>query len=133
MIDMEARQPLKIGAGSMALIAFLPENQLELILSGNALRYPQYKNLTVHGIRNLVRKSQKAGYVVSEGLFHDGVTSIGIPVFNRQKETIAAITVSSISQRMEEKRRQEIVRRVKRVTRAEALSSWRGGEPLKKN
>jgi DNA-binding IclR family transcriptional regulator len=63
--------------------------------------------------------------VVSEGLFHEGVTSIGVPIFNKQKEVIASITVSSISQRMDEKRRQGIAQLVKKVTRLEGIISPR--------
>ena len=36
MIDIGARRPLGIGAGSLALIAFLPDAQFEVILSANA-------------------------------------------------------------------------------------------------
>ena len=54
-----------------------------------------------------------------------GVTSIGVPIFSREKEVLAAITVSSISQRMDGKRRQEIVQLVKKVTRLEGIVSPR--------
>ncbi len=123
MVDIGARRPLGIGAGSLALIAFLSEDRLEEILSANSSRYPQYKHLTVGDIRNLISLSRQAGYVVSEGLFHEGVTSIGVPILNRQKEITAAITVSSISQRMDERRRQAIVQQVRKITWAEGIAS----------
>lgn len=127
MIDIGVRRPLGVGAGSLALITFLPADQFEAILSANASRYPQYKNLTAEDIRKLAAISHHHGYVVSEGLFHEGVTSIGVPLFDPQKEVIASITVSSISQRMDEKRRQEIVQLVRRVTRLEGMISLRKG------
>jgi len=125
MIDIGVRRPLGIGVGSLALIAFLPEDQFEAILSANASRYPQYKNLNAKDLRKLAAISRNHGYVVSEGLFHEGVTSIGVPIFNQQKEVIASITVSSISQRMDEKRRQGIAQLVKKVTRLEGIISPR--------
>ena len=67
---------------------------------------------------------RKNGYVVSQGLFHEGVTSIGIPVENSKGEVIAAITVSSIAQRMDGRRRQEIVQLVKRTARVETLGAF---------
>ncbi len=46
LVDVGTRRPLGIGVGSMALIAFLPEEELNAMLAKNAQRYPQYKNLT---------------------------------------------------------------------------------------
>jgi len=113
-IDVGARRPLGIGVGSLALIAFLPEGKFEAIVSANEARYPHYRNMTARKIRILGRASRSAGYVVSEGLFHEGVTSLGIPIFDNE-EVVAAITVAAICQRMDLKRRGEIVRLVKRI------------------
>jgi DNA-binding IclR family transcriptional regulator len=120
-IDVGVRRPLGIGAGSLALIAFLPDDQFEIFLSSNVSRYLKYKNMTPKDVRNLATISKKAGYVVSKGLFHEGIISIGIPILNRSKEVIAAITVSSISQRMDENRCQQIFRLVKKLSRLEGI------------
>ena len=132
-IDIGIRRPLGIGAGSLALIAFLPLDQMESILLANTRRFPQYKNLTMENIRSLASESRQVGYVVSEGLFHEGVISMGIPVFNKKGEVIAAITVSSIAQRMEEKRRTKIFQSVKKIVRMEDLESFKGIESLSKS
>jgi DNA-binding IclR family transcriptional regulator len=96
---------------------------MEPILLANARRYPQYKKLTPEHIRSLAADSRQIGYVVSEGLFHEGVISMGIPIFNKKGEAVAAITVSSIAQRMEEKRRTKIFQSVKKIIRMEDLES----------
>jgi DNA-binding IclR family transcriptional regulator len=131
-IDIGIRRPLGIGAGSLALIAFLPIDQMESILLANARRFPQYKNLTVEDIRSIASASRRVGYVVSEGLFHDGVISMGIPIFNKKGEVIAAITVSSIAQRMDEKRRTKIFQNVKKIVKIEDLESFKDIESLVK-
>ena len=115
-IDIGARRPLGIGAGSLSLIAFLPDEQFENIVGSNKRRYPQYKELTADDIRSLAMKARKLGYVVSKGLFHDEVTSIGVPVFDRNRELIAAITVSAINERMGSERRNQIASLVKEIS-----------------
>jgi len=125
-IDIGIRRPLGIGAGSLALIAFLPPDQMESILAANARRFCQYKNLTIEDIRFLASVSRRVGYVVSEGLFHEGVISMGIPIFDKKGEIIAAITVSSIAQRMDEKRRTKIFQNVKKIIKMEDLESFKG-------
>jgi DNA-binding IclR family transcriptional regulator len=98
------------------LIAFLPDDQFETILSTNEHRYPQYKGLTGKNIRTLAKRSRKHGYVVSEGLFHEGVTSVGVPVYNRLGEVVAAITVATIEKRMGSERQKEIASFVQKIT-----------------
>lgn len=113
-IDVGVRKPLGIGAGSVSLIAFLPDEEFEKVLAVNANRYAQFK-ITVERIKCMGISSRRLGYVVSENLFHEGVTSIGVPIINSQGEIVAAITVSTISQRMPAKRREGIARFVKKV------------------
>jgi DNA-binding IclR family transcriptional regulator len=132
-IDIGIRRPLGIGAGSLALIAFSAPEQVEPILQANARRYPQFKKLTREDIQSMAARSREFGYVVSEGLFHEGVTSVGMPVFRENGEVIAAITVSSISQRMGEKRRRELYQLVKKVLRAEGLGASRSSADLKRS
>ena len=107
-ITIGARRPLGIGAGSLALIAFLPDEVFEDILAANEHRYSQYGDLTAANIQALGKRSRKHGYVVSKGVFHDGVTSVGVPVYNRLGEVVAAITVATIDKRMGAERCEEI-------------------------
>jgi DNA-binding IclR family transcriptional regulator len=116
-IDVGVRKPLGIGAGSLSLIAFLPEGEFEKVLAANASRYSQYGMDTTR-LRSLGIFSRGIGYVVSDNLFHEGVTSIGVPIIDQQEKVIAAITVSTISPRMKPKRRDEIADYVKKAASA---------------
>ena len=90
--------------------------EFEDILAANEHRYSQYGGLTTANIQALGKRSRKQGYVVSKGLFHDGVTSVGVPVYNRLGEVVAAITVATIDKRMGAERREEIARFVGKIT-----------------
>ncbi|MBW1696777.1 MAG: IclR family transcriptional regulator [Deltaproteobacteria bacterium] len=118
-VDIGSSRPLGIGAASLSLIAFLPPPEFEDVLSANASRYSQYRNLSVEDIRRLAMKSVKQGYVVSPGLFHENITSIGIPIFDGQSNVVASIAVSAISQRMTPKRRGYIYQTVKKILNTE--------------
>ncbi len=115
-IDVGARRPLGIGAGSLSLIAFLAPKDFENIVAANERRFPQYRGLTAENIMQLGKKAMKLGYVVSKGLFHEEVTSVGVPIFYKHGDPIAAITVSAINQRMEHQRREQIASSVKELT-----------------
>jgi DNA-binding IclR family transcriptional regulator len=122
VVDVGARRPLGIGAGSLALIAFLPEDEFEAVVKANAPRYPNYKNLTANDIRDMARKGRRAGYVLSDGLFHEDAISVGVPIFDFQGGVQAAITVSAIRPRMNPQRREEMYKLVQEVVRSEGLS-----------
>jgi len=118
-IEIGSRRPLGIGVASLSLIAFLPQPEFEAVLSANASRYPQYKNLSVDDIRQLAMESLEKGHVVSLGLFHEDITSIGIPVFDSHSHVVASIAVSAIFHRMTPERRNYIYQTVKKILKIE--------------
>jgi DNA-binding IclR family transcriptional regulator len=107
-VDVGVSRPLGIGASGLALIAFLPRDQFQEAFSANLNRYKSFRTLDPQVILELARKSQKRGYVVSEGLFWPGVTAISLPVFDPQGGVSAAITVSAISSRMSRARQKHV-------------------------
>lgn len=111
--DVGARRPLGIGAGSLALIAFLPDEQVETILSANELRYSKHNNMTARKVRGLVNLSRHLSYSLNKGHFLKGVTGVGVPIYNGQKEVVASISVSAISERMDRYRHKEIAKLIK--------------------
>jgi DNA-binding IclR family transcriptional regulator len=107
-VDVGVSRPLGVGAGGLALIAFLPPDQFQEAFSANLNRYKFFRNLDPQVILDLARKSQKRGYVVSESFYWPGVTAVSVPVFDGQGGVTAAITVSAISARMN-RTRQKLV------------------------
>ena len=116
-VDVGVIRPLGIGAGSLALIAFLPRDQFEDAFSANLNRYKSFHNLDPQMILDSAQKSRKRGHVVSEGLFWPGVTAISVPVFDAQGRVIAAITVSAISSRMNRSRQKHVSEIIKNYMR----------------
>lgn len=106
------RLPLGIGSGSLALLAFLPDNEVEYIISANKERYLNY-NQSTKKIRRVVQQSRKLAYALSEGLRMKGVNGVGVPILDEKKKVCAAISVGSVSLRLDKKRREKIVKLIK--------------------
>ena len=102
------RRPLGVGAGSLALMTFLPFNETEAILQANRNRYPDYGGLNMEQVRRMIDNSLRVGHVFNEGKFLAGVTGVGVPVYGPDDNVIAAISVASISERMDLERAAEI-------------------------
>lgn len=111
--NLGSRKPLGIGAGSLALLAFSPDDEIESILKANELRYQQNNKMTVSKVRGLIKQTRKLGYAFNEGHFMKGINAVGVPIFNDQGDTIAAISVGSISERISRARSKGIAKFIK--------------------
>ena len=111
--DIGMRIPIGLGASGLAMLASFPEDEVESILSANQLRYANHNNMSVEKVRNLVKFARKLGYSLNEGNYQKGVTGVGVPIYNNQKEPIGAVTVASISDRMDRSRCEEIALLIK--------------------
>ena len=73
------RHPLGVGAGSLAILAALPDDEVDACLQANAAliarRYPHY---SVPLIRALVDESRERGYSVNQGLVVPGSWGLGV-------------------------------------------------------
>jgi DNA-binding IclR family transcriptional regulator len=107
------RVPLGMGAGGLALIAYLPDQLLETILTANEQRYRKHHDRTPEDIRDAIKQARNLGYMVTTGLYTKGVTGVGMPIRNLRGEVKAALSVCAISERMEARRRAEIAELLK--------------------
>ena len=116
------RRPLGFGAGNMALIAFLQQEEFEKIIHINEHRFHEFcKNISLDNIRNLAAVARKVGHVVSEEIFTENISAVGVPIFNKQGRVEAAISVVSIPQRMSRERQAEVAHTVKKIVEKEAI------------
>jgi len=111
--DVGSRRPLGIGAGGLALIAFLPDEEFQEIINANRKRYPVLNNRSPNDIKTLVLRSQRLGYALSKGNVTPGATAVALPVYDDNGSVIAAVSVAAIDQRMDKKRIDKIARIIK--------------------
>lgn len=125
-LDAGARRPLGVGAGGMAILMSLPDAEVERVIDANVARYAAWERLTPKRMRTLVRLSREHGFAINDEELMQGVGAIGIafaatPAGGAGEPTLAAISIASIAQRMQGKRRDELARELaaelKRLTR----------------
>jgi DNA-binding IclR family transcriptional regulator len=108
-LDVGARRPLGVGAGSLALLAFLSDDQAQAIIDslGSMLdAYPEFNPAMLHG---LVAESRRQGYAFNQGRVVVGMSAVGVPVRGPEGDVVASLSVAAISERMGDDRRREIV------------------------
>ncbi|MEW9677145.1 IclR family transcriptional regulator [Lentibacillus sp. L22] len=94
--------PLYIGSGPKLLLAFLPEDQQEKILTEDKL-YFLGDHQPVHR-KSLIRELEKIrqeGYACSTGEQDADTTGISYPIYDHSGSVVAALTVSGLSSHFE--------------------------------
>jgi len=107
-LDVGTRRPLGIGAGGMALLMPLADDEIAAILAANAARIPAYANLDAAAVVSMIERARRIGYVLNDRQITLGAMSVGLPVLNPHGPPFAAISVGAINSRMAPDRQQEI-------------------------
>lgn len=103
------RHPLGIGAGSLALLAALPDNEVDGVLARNApLLAADYPAYTPDLLRALVEETRARGYAVNPGLVVAGSWGIGVAVPGPDGRPAGALSIAAIESRLAEDRQRAL-------------------------
>lgn len=108
-MDVGARRPLGMGAGSLAMLMLLPDEAVNEVLSANSKRLVTQYGLTVPSVLKALIRSRQMGYGLNEFQTAMGVTTLSLPIINRFGHPFAAISIGAITSRMNGARRKELV------------------------
>lgn len=100
------RFPLGVGAGSVAILAQLHDDEVQRVLQANkawiAAQYPGYNP---ESIQAEIRNARHKGYALNPGLVVPGSWGIGVPVLDATGSVVAAISLAAIQGRLSLSRR----------------------------
>ncbi|OJU31244.1 MAG: transcriptional regulator [Alphaproteobacteria bacterium 65-37] len=104
------RHPLGIGAGSLAVLAALPDDEIGQAIAANAAiiakRYPAYSPAS---LREAVARTRKDGYALNPGLLMAGSWGIGVVVRDPRGRPVYSMSLAAIESRLDAARRDELV------------------------
>lgn len=113
VIQVGTRQPLGVGAAGLALLAALPDPQVDAIITANTPQLDAYGGMTPERMRTLVRTTRERGWSVIGNHATRGVLAVGMAVRNREGEPVAAISVASTLVRMTRERQHLIAHTIR--------------------
>lgn len=116
-VDVGSRRPLGVGAGSLAILAALPEEEIEEVVGRISRQLQPFGKLNANELMSLVKRAHRLGYALNDVRTIAGVTAIGLPIHDASGQPIAAISVSAITARMTSGRQRELVELLKREIR----------------
>ncbi len=102
------RRPLGVGAGSLALLSFLPDTELRRVYPTVVSSVAQY-GIDDASLSQMISATRDSGYAFEDETVVPGMRAVALPVFKNDDLPVAAISVTAISARLESARRREII------------------------
>jgi len=119
--DIGGRVPLGIGQGSLAILAYLPEEEREEVIRHNVPRLPGTGHIDGVYLRTEIAKVRRQGYADTNSGLIEGMGGVGVPVFDSRGAVVAALSIGTLTARLKGERLQVVVDLLRRE--ATALAS----------
>src|SRR5918998_585655 len=104
------RHPLGAGAAGLALLAALPDEEIEKALSVNAaVLSTNYANLHPTALKRDVTLTRERGYAVNPGLVVKGSWGVAVALRDPRSGVPAALTIAGIESRFQDGRLEQLV------------------------
>jgi len=99
-----ARRPAYCTATGKAALAYMPDNEVERILSLGMPAVTPRTITTIEGMRLELEASRRRGYVIDNEERIEGVRCVAAPVFDFEGRVLAMLSVAAPAQRMPDQR-----------------------------
>ena len=103
------QRPLGVGAGSMALLAFLPDAEVGAAIARNKVWLAKYPQFNAEMLHEQVRETRARGYSLNRDQVIPAMSAVGVPVLGPDGRPIAAFSVAGITERIVREREPELV------------------------
>ncbi len=103
------RHPLGVGAGSLAMLAAMDNEEVERCLQENAaLLKKSYPSFSPSLLWREVALTRERGFSVNEGLVVSGSWGVAAAVHSPTGEVVGALTIAAVESRLPKERQQEL-------------------------
>jgi DNA-binding IclR family transcriptional regulator len=105
-LQVGSRRPLGVGAGSLALLAWMSDEEVEAVMPAIAARLDRYPRITTGLLARHVAEARRRGYVVLLDVVVERMGGIAVPIMGRDARPVAALSVAALTDRITERERQ---------------------------
>jgi len=105
------RLPSHVGGLGKALLAFLPETDLEKIIDGRGFKkFTKHTITDPHKLKEVLKKVKQNGYAIDHEEVEIGLTCVGVPIKDFTGKVVAAVSVSGPTLRMSKEMMPQYIR-----------------------
>ena len=115
--DIGGRVPLGVGQGSLVILAHLPEAERDEVMRHNVPRIRHLGALDEVYLRTEVAKVRRQGYANTNSGLIEGMAGVAVPVFDANGQIAAAVSIGTLTARLEGDRLPVVVELLQREAR----------------
>ncbi len=109
-LEVGDRRPLGVGAGSLALLAALPDDDAARTIAQNAGWLRDYPAFSPADLQILITRTRSDGYALNEGRIVDAMMAIGVAITGPEGIPTVALSLAAIRDRMTPPRTAELLK-----------------------
>lgn len=94
------RNPAHCTASGLAILAFLKPTTIEKLFETDLAQSTKYTIASLPQLQQTLATIRQQGYSVSKGEFIENIVSVGAPIYNKQDQVFASISVAGPKNRM---------------------------------
>ncbi len=99
-LEVGSRRPLGIGAGSLALLAWLPDDEIASLMPLIADRFERYPRYSERFLAQQIELSRRRGYALLLDVVVERMGGIGVPIMGDDGRPVAALSIAALSDRI---------------------------------
>jgi DNA-binding IclR family transcriptional regulator len=103
-----SRQPLHLGGGPFAILAFSPDDFVDEYLERSLEKRTSRSVVDPIKIRARIKEARARGYTVGDEDMYEHLVAIGVPIFGPNGALLGSISVGGVKPRYTEKRIKEV-------------------------
>jgi DNA-binding IclR family transcriptional regulator len=115
--DIGGRIALGVGQGSLAILSFLPEAEREEILRINLPRLRELNVFDEVYLRTAIDRVRILGYAAQSNGLIEGMAGVAVPVFDSTGRCVAALSVGTLAERLNQDRLPTVVELLKKESK----------------
>jgi DNA-binding IclR family transcriptional regulator len=113
-LDVGHLRPLGVGSGSLALFAFLPDDEIDTLVEKNTAWLARYAGHSRKELLAKVADTRRRGYSFVEGRIIPGMNAVGVPIIGTDGRPVAALSLAAITDRVSGSRVAQLARTLTR-------------------
>ena len=135
-LTVGSRRPLGVGAGSLALLAWMPDDERDAALTILSRQLGRYPRITQKLLRERVADARQRGHAVLLDVVVERMGGIAVPILDPEGRPVAALSIAALTERITS-READLARALQReagscqVRWAEAMRAAQGLAPAR--
>lgn len=99
-LEVGSRRPLGLGGGSMALLAWLPDDEIDAIFEIYSQKSEMHPALDEALLRDYIADAKMKGYVIMLDVIMEGIGAIAVPILNSFGQPVGALSIPALKDRL---------------------------------